>query len=81
MSNPESKTSGKETDREDSIREPVQHARVETGLALRNESDSGFAFVSVGYEASIYRGLAHFTLLSSLPSVWMRENELDVVFD
>jgi len=54
---------------------------VEAGLALGNESDPCLAFVGVGYEASMYRSLAHLALLSSFPSVRMRENELYVVLD
>ena len=68
-------------DRKDAVCKPTRQARVETGLAFGNESDPCPAFVGVGYETSIYRGLAHLALLSSFPSVRMRENELDVVLD
>jgi len=54
---------------------------METGLALGNEFDPGFAFVCVGYEAGIYRSLAHLALLSTFPSVRMRKDELYVVLD
>lgn len=54
---------------------------MEAGLALGNESDPGLAFVSVGYETSIYRGSAHLALLSSFPSIRMRQDELYVVLD
>ena len=72
---------GRVTDRKDVVRETIQHTGVETCLALGHESDSGFAFVSVGYETSIYRRSAHLALLSSLPSVRMRQDELKVVLN
>ena len=54
---------------------------METGLALGNKSDSGFAFVSAGDETTVDGGLAHLALLGSLPSIGVREDELYVVLD
>ena len=57
------------TDRDDLVCETIQHTRMETGLALGDKSDSGFAFVGVGDETAVYGSLAHLALLGSLPSV------------
>lgn len=71
----------KETDREDIVCETIQHTGMETGLALGNESDSGFAFIGVGDETTVYRSLAHLALLGPFPSVRVRQDELYVVLD
>lgn len=59
----------KETDRDDIVCETIQHTRMEAGLALGNESDSGFAFVGIGDETSVYRSPTHLALLGSFPTV------------
>jgi hypothetical protein len=69
------------TDREDVVCEPFNTHAWRLASPLGNESDSGFAFVGVGYETSIYRSPAHLALLGSFPSVRMRQDELDVVLD
>jgi hypothetical protein len=69
------------TDREDVVCESIQHTRVQTCLTLCDESNSGFAFVGVRYEISIYRSPAHLALLGSFPSVRVRQDELDVILD
>lgn len=57
------------TDRNDIVCKAIQHTRVEAGLALGNESDSGFAFVCVWDETTVYGSPTHLALLGSFPSV------------
>lgn len=67
------------TYRENISRESVEHARVQTCLALRNKPNSGPAFISVGNQSTQDGSPAHFGLLRAFPSVGVTENELDLI--
>lgn len=58
----------------------IKNTRVKTSFTLSDESDTRFPLISIGYEAAVHRGAAHLRLLRALPTIWMAEDELDVLF-
>ena len=81
-SEPDTDHGGKKvTHREHVCGETVQDACMQTGLALCDESDSGFSLARIGDKAAVYGSLAYPHLLGTFPTIGMTQDELDIGFN
>lgn len=65
------------------IRRPKStgETRVERSLAFGDELHPRMSLGSIGYQSSVYSALAHFLLLSALPTVRVTQNKFDMVLN
>ena len=69
------------THREHVVGEPVEDARMQARLALRDEADARLARVRARDVAAVHGRAAHLGLLRALPAVRVAEHKLQVVLD
>jgi len=62
-------------------RETVFHGKMQTGLSFRYEGKSSMATGVVWNKTGCNRCLSHLLLLRAFPSVWVSEDEVDVILN